>query len=231
VHASDLARTVDLIRRALELVADELRAAGERAGTTVELLAGDGGAEEAFFGASVGEGGIPSIAGVVCGGERALRGSRVGEDGGGGREDSAEEEGGVHCVGELGVGADGGEEVGELVFGVVEVGFDGVLEGVVGIVDGRCCWLVVSLLGLKVKIDGRRHLPLVPDAGQRLYVYDTTCTLRACVRARFAFRAGQLRAYTTTRHSQPSTHTNGAAHTARGLQRVAAEHGGRLALS
>ena len=226
VHASNLARAVDLIRRALELIADELGAAGDGACAAVELLAGDGRAEEALLGAGVGEGRVPGVSGVVRGGEGALRGSRVGESGGGGREDGAEDEGGVHCVGELGVGAEGGEEVGELAFGVGEEGRDGVLEGVVGSVNrvigssGR--WLVVgSLLGLEVKVDGRgRHLPGVPDAGQRLYVYDTAaslspCALRgvgACVRARFAFRAGQVRAYTITSHSQPSTPRR-AAHT------------------
>ena len=189
VHASDLAGAVDLIGRALELVADELGAAGDGAGAAVELLAGDGGAEEAFLGAGVGEGRVPGVSGVVCGGERALGGSRVGEGGGGGREDGAEDEGCVHCVGELDVGADGVEEVGELAFGVGEEGRDGVLEGVVGSVNrvgGRGRLVVGSLLGLKVKVDRGRHLPRVPDAGQRLYVYDTAafslCSpVRACV--------------------------------------------------
>ena len=131
VHTRDLARAVNLIRRALELIADELRAAGQGAGAAVELLAGGRGAEEAFFGAGVGEGRVPGVAGVICGGERALGSSWVGEDGGGGREDGAEEEGGVHCVGEGGVG----EEGRELAFGVGEEGLDGVLEGVVGSVN------------------------------------------------------------------------------------------------
>lgn len=135
VHASNLARAVDLIRRALELIADELGAAGDGACAAVELLAGDGRAEEALLGAGVGEGRVPGVSGVVRGGEGALRGSRVGESGGGGREDGAEDEGGVHCVGELGVGANGDEEVGELAFGVGEKGRDGVLEGVVGSVN------------------------------------------------------------------------------------------------
>jgi hypothetical protein len=183
MHASNLAGTVDLVRRALKLVADEFRAAGDCASAAVELLAGDCGAEEAFLGACVGKGRVPSISGVVCGGERALRGSWVGEDGGCGREDGAEDESGVHCVGELGVRADGVVEVGELAFGLMEVGLDGILEGVVSRVDdGGGCWLVVSLLSLDVEIDGGSHLSGVPDAGQRLYVYNTTLPvlLRAC---------------------------------------------------
>jgi hypothetical protein len=233
MHASDLTGTVNLIRRALELVTNEFRAAGDGTSAAVKLLARDCGAEEAFFRAGVGEGRVPGVSGVVCGGERALGCSWVGDDGGCGREDGAEDEGGVHCVGELGVRANGAVEVGELTFGLVEVGFDGVLEGVVGRVDDGCSrWLVVSLLlSLDVKVDGGRHLPGVPEAGQRLYVYDTTNHDSPCassVRARFAFRAGHPRAYTS--HSQPST-PGRAAHTACGLQRVAAEHGKRLALS
>ena len=245
VHASNLTRTVDLIRRALELVADELGAAGDGAGAAVELLAGDGGAEEALLGAGVGEGRVPSVSWVVCGGEGALGGSRVGESGGGGREDGAEDEGGVHCVGELGVGADGGEEVGELAFGLGDEGRDGVLEGVVGSVNrvgGSCRWRVVrSLLGLEVKVDRGRHLPGVPDAGQRLYVYDTAACLlpvlagRACVRCPFRLQSRAsagiyyLPAILSHPHHGRPAHT--VAHTARGLQRVAAEHGKRLALS
>lgn len=103
MHTSDLAGAVDLVGRALELVADELRATRDRASTAVELLARDCGAEEAFLGACVGKGRVPGVSGVVCGGERALRGSGVGDDGGRGREDGAEDESGVHCVGELGV--------------------------------------------------------------------------------------------------------------------------------
>jgi hypothetical protein len=112
VHASDLRRAVNLVRGALELVADELFAAGDGARAAVELLARDGAAEEAFFRAGVGERGVPGVSRVVGGREGALGGSWVGEDGCGGREDGAEDEGGVHCVGELGVGADLVGEVG-----------------------------------------------------------------------------------------------------------------------
>lgn len=98
----------------------------------MELLARRCGAEEAFLGAFVGERRVPGVSGVVCGGERALRGTRVGDDGGCGREDGAEDESGVHCVGELSVRADCVEKVGELAFGLDEEGFDGGLEGVVG---------------------------------------------------------------------------------------------------
>ena len=138
MHTSNLTRAVNLIRGTLKLIADELGAAGQGAGAAVKLLAGGRGAEEAFFGAGVGEGRVPGVARVVCGGEGALGGSWVGEHGGGGREDGAEEEGGVHCVGEGGVG----EEGGELAFGVGEEGLDGVLEGVVGSVNrgGSRCW-------------------------------------------------------------------------------------------
>jgi hypothetical protein len=106
VHASDLRRAVNLVRGALELVADELFAAGDGARAAVELLARDGRAEEAFFRAGVGERGVPGVAGVVCCCEGPLRCSWVGENGCRGREDGTEDEGGVHCVGELGVGAD-----------------------------------------------------------------------------------------------------------------------------
>lgn len=126
----------------------------------------------------------------------------------------------MHCVGELGVRASRVPKVGELASDLIKVGFDGVLEGVVG-------GVVESTLGVDVKVDGRRHLPGVLEAGQRLYVYDGAL-LALSVRARFTFRAGQVRAYTS--HSQPSTPRR-AVHTARGLQRVVAEHGKRLALS
>lgn len=213
VHTRNLTRAVDLIRGAFELVSDELGAAGDGAGAAVELLAGSGGAEEAFFGAGVGEGRVPGVPRVVCGGEGALGSSRVGEDGGGGSKDGAEEECGVHCVGDV----DGVEEGGELAFGVGEGGLDGVLEGVVGSVNrggGRCWWVVrrlLLLLGLEVKVDRGRHLLRVPDAGQRLYVYDTAClspcAFGRCVRAcpfRLQSSEGNLRAYTS--HSQPSGH-------------------------
>jgi hypothetical protein len=72
VHTSNLAGTVNLIRRTFKLVADEFGAAGDGAGAAVELLAGGGGAEEAFFAAGVGEGGVPGVPGVVGGGEGAL---------------------------------------------------------------------------------------------------------------------------------------------------------------
>lgn len=99
-----------------------------------------------------------------------------------GGEDGAEDESGVHCVGELGVGADGLGEIGELAFSLVEESLDGVLErgvlggdvavndagGISGIDRRRN--VVRSTLRGNVKVDGGRHLPGVPEAGQRLYV-------------------------------------------------------------
>lgn len=67
MHASNLAGAVDLIRRALELVANKLRGARDCASAAVELLARDGGAEETFLRAGVGEGRVPGVSGVVCG--------------------------------------------------------------------------------------------------------------------------------------------------------------------
>jgi hypothetical protein len=246
VHTSNLARTVDLIRRTFKLVADEFGAAWDGAGTAVELLAGGGGAEEAFFAAGVGEGGVPGVPGVVGGGEGALVCAWVGEDGGGGREDGAEDEGGVHCVGEVGVGADGGEEVGELAFGVGEEGRDGVLEGVVGSVNrvGRRRWVVRSLLllllGLEVKVDRGRHLVRGPGCRTALiclrYRLLSPCafpSVRACVPVSPSEQGncGHIPAPAILSHPHHGRPAHTLAHTARGLQRAAAEHGKRLALS
>ena len=56
MHASNLAGAVDLIGGALELVANELRAARDGAGTAVEVLARVRRAEEALLCACVFEG-------------------------------------------------------------------------------------------------------------------------------------------------------------------------------